>query len=278
MNLLLHKLSQKHYKTIKDNPPQALILVAPAGGGKEAILMQLSLDILGDHPAGRQFVIKPDKGKKTISINAIRELKISLRLKSNEPRVVLINKAQNLTLEAQNSILKLLEDTPKNVHFLISINNQGDLLETITSRCVVWQLILPTKKQIQEYFNDYPSTKLDKAIAIAENRVGLISAILNKDQDHPLLKAIETAKEILTEAHFKRLTRVESMYKDTEQTLLILEATQLICKGALENTALKGYEGVKQWQKRLRTATEAIELINANIQPKLVLSRTFVMI
>jgi DNA polymerase III delta prime subunit len=278
MNLLLHPLTKKRYETYITNPPQSLILVAPAGSGKETVLKQLALDILGEHPAGRLFEILPDIGKKTIGIDAIRELKMTLRLKSDKARVVLINQANSMTTEAQNSILKLLEDTPKNVHFLIGINNQTELLDTINSRSVMWQFIAPTKKQIENYFTTYSPAKLAKAIAIAENRVGLISALLNEDQNHPLLQAIETAKEILSENHFGRLVRVEAMYKDSSQTMLVLEALQLICKGALDNAALKGSTHIQEWQKRLKCVSEAIELINTNIQPKLVLSKTFVMI
>ena len=278
MKLLLHSLTEKRYASYAANPPQSLILVAPAGSGKQTLLKQLALDILGEQPAGRLIEILPDTGKKTIGIDVIRELKMSLRLKSNQPRVILINRAAALTLEAQNSILKLLEETPKNVHFLISVNHQGELLETINSRSVIWQLILPTKKQIEKYFTTYPQAKLDKALAIAENRIGLISALLNEAQDHPLLRAIEIAKDILGENHFKRLIRVEAMYKDSEQTMLVLEALELICKGALENAALKRSEHVQQWQRRLKDIVEAVELIDANIQPKLVLSKTFVML
>jgi replication-associated recombination protein RarA len=279
MNVLLHSLSQKRYNAFKLNPPQSLVLIAPAGSGKETVLRHLALDILGNEPVGRLYEILPDIGKKTIGIDAIRELKMSLRLKSNKERVVLIDKADTLTNEAQNSILKLLEDTPKNVHFLISVNNKSSLLDTVISRSEVWNFIQPTTGQIKNFFNTHPEKSLDKAIAISGNRVGLISALLSQDKEHPLIQAIETAKGILSDTRYKRLVRVEAMYKDLPQTLLVFEALGLICKSALETAASKDDdEHLVQWQKRLTLILEATDMINANIQPKLVLSRTFLVL
>lgn len=279
MSILLHPLSQKRYDNFRLNPPQSLVLIAPAGSGKETILKNLALDILGENPVGRLYEILPDVGKKTIGIDAIRELKMSLRLKFNKQRVVLIDKADTLTNEAQNSILKLLEDTPKNVHFLISVNNKSSLLDTVISRSEVWNFIQPTATQIKKFFNTYSEKSLDKAIAISGNRVGLISALLSQDKDHPLIQAIETAKSVLSDGRYKRLIRVEAMYKDLPQTVLVFEALGLICKSALETAASKNdNEHLMQWQKRLKLVLEATDMINANTQPKLVLSKTFLVL
>jgi DNA polymerase III delta prime subunit len=278
MNLLLHERSKKRYDQFVASPPQSLIMVAPAGSGKETVLKSLALDILGPQPIGRLFEITPEDGKKSISIDAIRELKMSLRLKSSLQRVVFINQAGQLTLEAQNSILKLLEDTPKNVSFLIAVNKVSDLLETIYSRSVVWHYILPTKDQIRQYFNQYPTSVIDRTLSIAENRVGLIQALLNQDKEHPLLQAIDLAKEILAGNHFERLIKIENLYKDINQSLLLFEALELVCKGALENAALKHNDSLKHWQNRLKIVLQSEELLNANIQPKLVLSRAFLVL
>jgi ABC-type iron transport system FetAB ATPase subunit len=81
MKLLLHPLSQKHYDAIVKDPPQAILLVAPAGSGKETLLKSLAKDILGPHPVGRLFELLPLEEKNSIGIEAIRDLKMMLRLK-----------------------------------------------------------------------------------------------------------------------------------------------------------------------------------------------------
>ena len=279
MNLLFNPITLKRYQSFKNDPPQCLLLVAPAGSGKETVLKQLAQDILGQNPLGRLFEILPEADKDCIGIDAIRELKLSLRLKSHNQRVVLINQAECLTQEAQNSILKLLEDTPNNTHFLLGVNDINGLLETIISRSVTWNFVNPTNKQIKDYFSSFDEIKLNKAIAISGNRVGLIYALLNQDNEHPFIQAIDLAKSILASNHFERLLKVEPLYKDVKQTLLLLEALELISKSAMETSATKNdIKLVKQWCKRLNITLEASRLIRLNINPRLVLSKTFLVL
>lgn len=278
MDLLLHPHAVERYKLLVSDPPQSILLVAPAGSGKETLLHQLAADILGKNPAGRLFELTPPEDKKSIGIEAIRELKVSLRLKSAESRVVTIPHAELLTTEAQNSFLKLLEEPPAKTHFFMAVTKLGDMLDTIQSRTAVWRLTLPTKQQLDEYFADKPDAMRAKAIAIGESRIGLISALLDDDQNHDFLHAIDTAKEILGEKHFDRMIRVDALSKDAPQATLLLEALELICKAALENAANNNAHTVRQWHKRLVLVTEAQELIAESVQSKLVLSYLFMRI
>ncbi len=158
-------------------------------------------------------------------------------------------------------------------------NDLNGLLETILSRSVIWNFVNPTTKQIKEYFGSFDGPKLDKAIAISGNRVGLIQAILNQDTEHPLIQAIDSAKSILSSNHFDRLLKIETLHKDPKQVLLILEALGLISKSALEYSAAKNdIKQVKQWHRRLNVVIEATQLIRSNINTKLVLSKTFLVI
>jgi len=278
MDLLLHPISQKRYDAYVKDMPQNILLVAPTGSGKETILTNLALTVLGDHPAGRLYELRAPEDKHSISIDVIRELKVSLRLKSDAHRVVLVPHAEDLTLEAQNSILKLLEEPPANVHFLLAVTKLGDVLDTIQSRTSVWRLTAPTKPQIEAYFKNYPSIQVTKALAIAEARVGLITALLADEQNHPLLYNIDIAKEILQESHFDRLIRVDALSKDATQVRLLLEALALVCKAALDHAALKQLQSVKQWHRRLTKVTQAQQEIADNVQAKLVLSHLFMVL
>lgn len=260
------------------NPPQSLLMVAPAGSGKESILHSLAKDIAGDNHIGRLFEITCPEDKKSISIDAIRELKNTLRLKSLENRVVLITQAGLLTVEAQNSLLKLLEEPPKNTFFLLGVNSLGEVLDTIQSRTSVWRLIPPTRKQLETYFNRFPESEISKTLVIANNKVGLVSNLLNKDAEHPLLGAIETGKEILSEKHFNRLIRVDVLSKDSIQTKNILEALEILCRAALENAAVKQTKNIDQWNKRLNFVIQAQNYLASSVQPKLVLSYLFMVL
>ena len=73
-----------------------------------------------------------------IKIKDINEIKNNLKYKSfsNTSRVILI-KIKSITKEAQNSMLKILEETNMDTTIIISIGNHTQLLSTINSRCIL---------------------------------------------------------------------------------------------------------------------------------------------
>ena len=80
-----------------------------------------------------------DKGKKKreITIDQIRAVVADSVVLPNEAarKVYLIEDADTMNIPAQNAALKLLEEPPKGVHFLLCAANAQMLLETVRSRC-----------------------------------------------------------------------------------------------------------------------------------------------
>ena len=77
------------------------------------------------------------KKKREIMIDQIRALVTDAVVLPNEAarKVYLIEDADTMNVPAQNAALKLLEEPPKGVHFLLCAANAGMLLETVRSRC-----------------------------------------------------------------------------------------------------------------------------------------------
>ncbi len=83
--------------------------------------------------------VNQDKGtqKSTIGVGQIRAIADILHLRpSNENgwRVVIVDDADTMTLEAQNGLLKMLEEPPARCIFMLIAHRQGQLLPTIYSR------------------------------------------------------------------------------------------------------------------------------------------------
>lgn len=51
-------------------------------------------------------------------------------------RVLILAEAQTMTPQAQNALLKILEEPPAHVIFILTCENRSQLLETVRSRCV----------------------------------------------------------------------------------------------------------------------------------------------
>ncbi len=274
---ILHEKTKQEFEQYTKNVPHALLLTGPIGSGKETVLQGLISAILGDHSAGRLFEIKPEEGKNTIGIETIRELKHTIKLLSNDKRVVLIVNAEKLTVEAQNSLLKILEEPPQNTIFLLSAANKDALLDTIISRVIVWQLTPPTNEQLKNHFSGYDQKQVSRALAISGGRIGLAQALLDENTSHPLLAGIESAKEVLQESKFERLCRVDGLTKDKIAVEYLLEALELITKAGLESVAASdNKQRLAEWHKKLSLVIAARNQHENSVQPKLLLDNLLI--
>ncbi len=95
-------------------------------------------DLLIEKNNSTDFItIGIEVGKSSIGIKQMQELK---QWSSNKPyfsinKLAVITSAEILTNEAQNSILKLLEEPTDSTHYILVTKNLGKLLPTIISRC-----------------------------------------------------------------------------------------------------------------------------------------------
>lgn len=89
----------------------------------------------GIHPDLITVDLLPDK--REILVEQARQMRADAWIRPNEGerKVYLIRNAHAMRVEAQNAILKLLEEGPAYAAFLLSADNPGALLPTIRSRC-----------------------------------------------------------------------------------------------------------------------------------------------
>ena len=97
----------------------------------------------GSHPDF--IVLQPEEGKKLISVNAIRSCSQQVFKTSHQNgyRVLLIDPADSMTLEAANSLLKTLEEPPPQTLLMLLTDKPARLLPTIRSRARRLQFRLP---------------------------------------------------------------------------------------------------------------------------------------
>ena len=83
------------------------------------------------------LTIDLEKEKKIISISQIRKMGLTIASKPNEARfrMVLILNAEKMNTQAQNALLKMLEEPPEKTFFILIAQKTSPLLPTIISRC-----------------------------------------------------------------------------------------------------------------------------------------------
>lgn len=91
----------------------------------------------GNHPDFKRLT--PENKSKTINVEQIREMKLDACVSPHESacKVYVIPEAQQLRAEAQNALLKLIEEPPPSAYFIMTVPSRANLLETVISRCTV---------------------------------------------------------------------------------------------------------------------------------------------
>ncbi|MEO0143704.1 MAG: hypothetical protein ABIL89_07430 [candidate division WOR-3 bacterium] len=129
---------------------------------------------------------------KNISIEQVRSLKVELQKPPiyAKRRFVIIMDADMLTIEAQNSLLKILEEHEKRTTFILITSNYTKILPTIISRT----LKIPFKSLSFEDFKQYKydwKYELEFLYEISEGSIGIAKQL----NDYPIYDWIECLKE-----------------------------------------------------------------------------------
>lgn len=112
----------------------------------------------------------------SIKIQEIRSLKRDTQFKQEQYNVWLIKDADKMTLQAANSFLKLLEEPPEYVVWILLTTNLASILPTIVSRCQV--ISFPrlsddiVRKLLQEKVNNADQSKIDLVARMARGSIG----------------------------------------------------------------------------------------------------------
>lgn len=122
-------------------------------------------------------VISPLENKKNIAISQVRELKADAYIKPHvsQKKVFVIDYADTLNEQSQNALLKILEEPPLGVIFILIAQTKASFLETIISRCVVLTLSTPDVSLSVDYIadkTDYTIDEIESALKTAQNNIG----------------------------------------------------------------------------------------------------------
>lgn len=278
--LPLAPTTEKAVKAYLKSPSAVLILHGPAGVGKRQLASRILaniLQIVQDKLITYPYLVSLEPEKDSISIDQVRSLQSALirSVPGDQPirRAVLIQDAHKMTTEAQNALLKSLEEAPVDTVFVLCVDNLNSLLTTVTSRAQPLAVLPISETDAKEHFGDTPETV--KAFHMSGGRADLMRAIL-QDEDHPLLANINQAKEVLQKTTYDRLLLVNNLSKDKPATEELLEALLLLARISL-TTSVKNEktDQAKRWHKIIKQVGAAQKSLKRNAGSKLVLTDLF---
>lgn len=139
---------------------------------------------VGTHP---DFVIaSPQQGKKSLSVDAIREIRSKAFIKPHisAKRVFILENCESMDERAQNALLKVLEEPPKGVLFILLSLSRTTLLDTIISRCTVLTLSPPSRSEAIDLLKQRvqaDESALNDALEQTGNNIGAAISLFSKE-------------------------------------------------------------------------------------------------
>ena len=216
--------------------PHSFLLHGPTGCGKTTLgrIIGSTLGCIGND--FREVDSADFRG-----IDTIREIRKNSAFMPLEGacRVWLIDECHKMTNDAQNALLKILEDTPKHVFFILCTTEPQKLIATIKGRCQQFQV---------KTLNEIQLTTLIKRIARSEGESlnpEIIEYIVQNSLGHPR-NAIQALEQILTAPTEDRLKIAKQSTQEQAQTI---ELCRALFKPAVKwkevNTILNGLKDIE---------------------------------
>jgi len=217
--------------------------------------------------------------KKSIGIDQIKSLRLQFALKNtvNETRLVFINDSQLLTHEAQNALLKTLEEPPKGTVFILHTTSSDELLPTVRSRSALIKATKPNIKLIADYFQSrgFKTDEIKSALAISDGWPELAESILNNDSTS-FMDELAYAKELLQYPLTKKLREVDTITKDKNRIPLLLFALERIAVTANKAQILSKGVSNERWINIMETVAYSQELFDSNVNSRLLLTNLMI--
>lgn len=184
-----------------------------------------SLGLKLNHP-DLLYISNKDK----LGVEKTKVIKDFLNLKpySANKKGVVLETGDDLTIQAQNSLLKILEELPENVFFLMGASSDESLLPTIKSRCEL--IFLETSDKSQESNGEFLS-EIEKLEQMSlEQRFILIEKIEEKAKFLEELIYFYRQKLLKDSSYLKfstKLLQAQSFHKHNVNIRSILEYLML---------------------------------------------------
>ena len=186
---------------IKENRlSHAYMLVGPAGCGKKTLTEAVAMELARCDGSGEELVAKIASGhspdvltipteEKRIGIDTVRSFVSTVYLTPNELdfKMYIFDDADRLTPQAQNALLKIIEEPPKRVYIFLLCQNPGSLLGTVRSRVISVNMQTFDADEIRAYlaenggFDSADEERTDFAMKMSGGALGAVKELISPE-------------------------------------------------------------------------------------------------
>ena len=220
-------------RCLKNTLSHAHLIAGEDGIGKSKLANILAKLILnGDLEREYVDIINYKSSKASFGVDEVRDIieEVSKKPFEGDRKVIIIHEGNKLTIQAQNALLKTIEEPPIGVHIIILCESLELILDTIKSRCEIYKLTPLTKEELYEYIRikefNYNENKIKSAIAFSEGIPGRIDRYFNdgtlKDLRSKIIDLIKDLNKNNVEVILQHEEKLIGLKDNKEEVLNIL--------------------------------------------------------
>ena len=193
---------------------------------------------------------------------------------SAEGRAVLLYHVERMNEESANALLKVMEEPPEGVLFIMTADSLAGVLPTIRSRCISFAVAPVSPEDCARYCTAQGVGAKDAALysALFDGHIGtVLAAARDEARREQVDRALALAKAAAARDSYAAAVLLAAYEKDKAGASALLADFRAVAAAGLRDSPHSPVEG-ETARKALGAADAAMQQINAQVNPKIVLS------
>jgi DNA polymerase-3 subunit delta' len=173
-------------RKVNDSFSHANLIIGNDGIGKSVIAKYISNQLIREkHNVESVDIVRYYPSSNSFGVDDVRNIinEVNKKPYEGDKKVLILYKCDKMTVQAQNALLKTIEEPPRGVYLILISDSLEVILDTIKSRCQIYKLTPLNKEEISAYIEEnYVNLNSDdkkSALAYSAGIPGNVDKLIN---------------------------------------------------------------------------------------------------